>query len=378
MYERLRTEDPVHRSQTGEYIISRYADVRSILKSSNFRSGNRLEWLTRGVKYFKNHDEDLSHIYKAVCSFILFMNPPDHAPVRSFVSRTWDDRDVESIIIHEVDDCLNSLPDSFDLVKDFAQPVPARVICRIMGIPMDDFEYLRLLGMKMVRSLDLYHTWKDLVELNESSKLFVKYFDDLIQRKSQGGLLGKLISANEREKLLSHEQMISVAIFMYVAGEETTAISINSGLLNFIRKPEVYQQLRKDPSLLSTTALDEFFRYDGPVHLLGRISKEECVMNDVTIPANSSITLAIASANRDEAQFVNAASLDISRKPNHHLAFGYGTHFCLGEWLGKLQTRIAIERFIERYPSISITSQDQTWLKNIAIRGLSSLTVTTK
>src|SRR6185436_11935480 len=81
MYERLRNEDPVHRSQTGEYIITRYSDVKSILKSSNFRSGNRLEWLTRGVDYFKNHDEDLSHIYKAVCSFILFMNPPDHAAV---------------------------------------------------------------------------------------------------------------------------------------------------------------------------------------------------------------------------------------------------------------------------------------------------------
>lgn len=377
MYERLRNEDPVHLSQTGEYIITRYADVKSILKSSNFRSGNRLEWLSRGIDYFKNRDEDLTNIYKAVCSFILFLNPPDHTAVRGFVMKAWDDRNVESIIIDVVDECLKNLPREFDVVKDFAQPIPARVACKIMGIPIQDYEYLRVLGVSMVRSLDLYHTWKDLVELHGAASLFVKYFGELIRKKPKEGLLGKIISANEQQKVLNEEQLVSIGIFLFIAGEETTAGSIGRSLYHFA-DPAIYNQLRNDPSLLDSTALDEFFRYDGPVHLLGRISKNETVINNTTIPANSPVTLVVASANRDESQFPDADSFDIHRAPNQHLAFGYGTHFCMGEWLGKLQTRIAIQRFIAKYESLNITSQEVPWLKNIAVRGMSALNVSTK
>jgi cytochrome P450 len=377
MYERLRTEAPVHRAQTGEYLVTRYSDVRTILKSSAFRSGNRLEWLSRGIDYFKNHDEDLSNIYRAVCSFILFLNPPDHTAVRGFITKTWDDRNVASIITEVVDDCLKDLPKTFDLVKDFAQPVPARVICRIMGIPLNDFEYLRGLGVTMVRSLDLYHSWKDLVELNNASGSFVTYFTELIKRKPAEGLLGKLISANEREKVLSEQQMISIAIFLFIAGEETTAISISKGLYNFAKDPAIYQQLRQDRSLLRTTALEEFFRFDGPVHLLGRISNIETTIGNTAIPRNSAITLAIASANRDEEQFPEANGLNLTRSPNQHLAFGHGTHFCMGEWLGKLQSRIAFERFIAKFRSVSIPQQEIRWFRNIAIKGMTSLTINT-
>ncbi len=378
MYARLRHEDPVHRAQTGEFIVTRYSDVRTVLKSSSFRSGNRLEWLSRGIEYFKNHDEDLGNIYRAVCSFILFMNPPDHAVVRSFVSKTWDNRDLGSMITDIVDDCLKDLHGSFDLLKDFAQPIPARVACKILGIPVDDHRYLRDLGVSMVRSLDLYHSWKDLVQLNEASGAFVKYFTDLIQRKPKDGLLGSLITANEREKILTDEQMISMGIFLFIAGEETTATSISTGLYHIAKHEYLYEHLRKDPSLLKTTALEELFRFDGPVHLLGRIAKEDVVIGGQTIPVESPITLVVASANRDEKQFPGADSIDIHRSPNYHLAFGHGTHFCLGEWLGKLQTRIALERFIAKFESLTIPTQDIQWIKNIAVKGMASLTVTTK
>src|ERR1051325_6563671 len=176
MYERLRKEDPVHRSQTGEFIITRYSDVKAVLKSSDYRSGNRLEWLSLSIEYFRNRDEDLGNIYKAVNSFVLFMNPPDHTAIRNFVMKTWNDREIEAMIEDVVEKQLRKLHGTFDVVKDFAQPVPAMVICEILGIPIEDFEYLRLLGGKMVRSLDLYHSMKDLVELNEASGQFVNYF----------------------------------------------------------------------------------------------------------------------------------------------------------------------------------------------------------
>jgi len=376
MYERLRREDPVHRSQTGEFIVTRYSDVKTVLKSSDFRSGNRLEWLSRGIEYFKNRDEDLGNIYRAVNSFILFMNPPDHVVIRNFVVRAWDDREVESMIATVVDRQLKDLRGPFDLVRDFAQPVPAKVICEIMGIPIDEFAHLRTLGVKMVRSLDLYHSLKDLLELNSASGEFVKYFEDFIRKKPGKGLLGKLVAANEREKLLREEQMISIAIFLFIAGEETTANSIGTGLHDFI-SAGIYKQLRQDTNLLNTTGLEEFFRYNGPVHLVGRISKTDTAIGNTSIPANSPVTLVIASANRDEEQFSNADQIDLYRSPNNHLAFGYGTHFCMGEWLGKLQTRIAVEKFISKFPEAKVETQNIDWLKNIAVRGMTSLIVNT-
>ena len=377
MYERLRQEDPVHRSQTSEYIVTRYSDVKNILKNSDFRSGNRLEWLSLGIEYFKNRDEDLGNIYKAINSFVLFMNPPDHMAIRNFVMRIWNDREIEGMITNVVERQLTDLSGSFDVVKDFAQPVPAIVICEILGIPVDEFEYLRALGVKMVRSLDLYHSMKDLVELNEASGQFVKYFGEFIRKKPTKGLLSKLISANEYEKLLREEQMISIAIFLFIAGEETTANSISTALHDFIATG-TYQQLRKNPGLLQSTALEEFFRYDGPVHLLGRISKKETTISGTIVPMNSPLTLVIAAANRDQAEFQNANVLDIHRSPNQHLAFGYGTHFCLGEWLGKMQTRIALEKFISKFRHAKVETQNITWQKNIAVKGMTSLIVTTE
>lgn len=178
--------------------------------------------------------------------------------------------------------------------------------------------------------------------------------------------------------MLNEGQMISMGIFLFIAGEETAAISISTGLYHFTRHPGIYQLLRRDPSLLHTTALEEFFRFDGPVHLLGRIAKEDVTINNVTIPIESPITLVLASANRDEQQFTNADTMNIYRTPNQHLAFGHGTHFCMGEWLGKMQTRIAFERFIAKFESLDINLQDISWIKNIAVKGMTSLNVTAK
>jgi pimeloyl-[acyl-carrier protein] synthase len=380
MYARLRNEDPVHRSQTGEFIVTRYNDVKSILRSPDFRSGNRLEWLARGIEYFKNHDEDLGNIYRAINSFILFMNAPDHAAIRNFVSRTWDDRDVELMITSVVDDHLNKLNGTFDLVKDFARPVPATIISKIMGLPPEEFEYLRGLGINMVRSLDLYHSWKDLVELNESAGAFVKYFDDFIQKtknKPNDGLVSKLLIANNRDRILRDEQMISIAIFLFIAGKETSANSIGTALYDLMQQPAIYKLFRDDVGLFKTTGIDEFFRFDGPVHLLGRISKTDTLIGNTTIPANSPVTLAVAAANRDELAFLNPDQIDPYRTPNQHLAFGYGTHFCLGEWLGKLQTRIAVERFIMKFPEAKVVTKNIEWIRNISVRGMTSLIVKT-
>ncbi|HMJ68089.1 MAG TPA: cytochrome P450 [Cyclobacteriaceae bacterium] len=378
MYKRLRDNDPVHRSQTGEYIITRYNDIKSILKSSEYRSGNRLEWFSRGIKYFQNHDEDLSNIYKAINSFILFLNPPDHQQIRTFVSKNWDRNGVAETISGVADQLLTGLSGSFDLVKQFAQPMPAMVISKIMGIAIGDYEHLRKLGVTMTNSLNLYNSWKELVELNNASGEFVKYFGQLIEEKRKNpddGLVSRLVEANDREPVIDEKQLISVLIFMFVSGEETTSHSIGTALHNLVQTGK-YSHFGSNQDI-ARIAIEELFRFDSPVQLLGRISTRETQIGGITIPVESPLTLVTASANRDENIFDRPDELDLERSPNPHLAFGYGTHFCLGEWLGKLQVGIAIDRFVRKFPSAHIPTQNIVWNRNLSVRGMSSLIVNT-
>ena len=375
MYARLREQDPVHHAQTGEWIISRYDDVKTILKSPLCRSGNRLEWLSRGVTQFRNRDEDFRSIYSAINTFILFLNAPDHGQIRNLVAKAWDNHEVEKSIEQRAMRLIEKIETpEFDLIKTFAQPLPVSTISAIMGITERDHDYLSGMSIRMLRSLDLYHTYKDLVELNETSKAFVDYFRMLIQTKTDNpdeGLISKLILQN-RQGVVTTGQLVSLGIFLFLAGEETTSSSISTGLYNLMLRPDLYKHLRENPQG-TDLAVEELFRYDPPVHILGRINKSELVVAGKTIPENSVLTLLLASANRDPSQFHDADQLRLQRNPNHHLAFGTGVHFCLGDWLGRIQTKIAIALFTQAFSKAEVLSQPVRWNKNLAVRGLASL-----
>ncbi len=381
MYKRLRAEAPVYRAQTDEFIVSRYEDVRAILKSADFKSGNRFDWLKRGIDYFSRQDQDLSHIYQAINTFILFLNPPDHVGIRNFVMREWNDREVDELIRTTADDLLAPLAGSFDFMERFAQPLPATVISQILGIPPSDATELRQIGVTMVRSLDLYHTLKELVLLNEASRYFVEYFRGVVLNKracSDQSLAGRLVQASDRGQILSDAQLISLLIFLFIAGEETTAASIGTGVYHLAQRPDLYGRLRTDRYLLEASGVDELLRFDTPVQFLGRIAAKPTQVAGVDIPAGSSLTLLLASANRDEHVFEAPDELKLDRSPNPHLTFGYGAHYCLGEWLGKSQTLIAIDAVLRKFNSIKIQEkQEIKWNKNLSVRTLTSLLVTT-
>ncbi|HET9054596.1 MAG TPA: hypothetical protein VFM90_10500 [Cyclobacteriaceae bacterium] len=143
MYKRLREEDPVHFSQTGEWIITRYEDVRNILRNNDFQVGNRFEWLKKGIGYFKYKDLDFSNIEAAMKGFILFLNPPHHTRIRKFIHQVWNSREVEGIIQKNLDTLLPRGAGSFDLIKDLGKPLPAMTIGKILGLPEKDYAYLK-------------------------------------------------------------------------------------------------------------------------------------------------------------------------------------------------------------------------------------------
>ncbi len=375
MYARLRTHDPVHHSQTKEWIISRYSDIRDVLRNPAFRAGNRLEWLSRGVKYF-NYDEDLRFIHEAINTFFLFLNPPEHTLIRSYVVKNLAEFKVEKLIERVVNDRLRQLNNQeFDLVTDYAQPLPVSVIADIMGLPASDCLYLRSLGVRMHRSLDLYHSYKDLVNLNEASRSFIEYFQLHIRQKSDHpdeSLISKLI--RNRPDMISEAQLISICIFLFIASEETTSSAIGTGLWHLIQNPEHYSMLRSHPTKVEI-AVQELLRYDAPVQIVGRIATTDSLLGGREIPAGDSLTLLLASGNRDDAFFADPDTLNLERVPNHHLAFSAGPHRCLGDWLGLLQMQKAIASFVQRFPTVELLSEPPEWNKNLAVRGLRTLRV---
>lgn len=379
MYERLRREDPVHQAQTGEFIITRYGDIRDVLRSPAFESGNRLTWLKNGIRYFENKRADFSAIYRAMNSFILMLNDAQHARIRSFISKAWSHREVDDLITKNIATILHGLKEGeLDFVTDYAQPVPVFTISGILGVPVNDYRHLMQLGVAMTKTLDLYVTLKDLVTMNQAAEDFIEYFREQIKHKydnPDGSLLSILIQKNSDQKTgLSEEELISIAIFLFTAGEETSAGLISNAMLHLAQHPAQLQALRADPALIDS-AIDEVLRYDSVVQLLGRIAKEDVHIGNKRIAAGSPVTLAIASGNRDEEAFQHPDQFVITRKPNRHLSFGTGVHHCLGDWLGRRQSQLAVNAFLRRFPHIKLPEQKLSWYKNIAVRRLDGLKV---
>jgi len=379
MYAALRRTDPVHLAQTGEFIITCYEDIRQILKNPSFESGNRLTWLKKGIRYFDSKQEDFRAIYMAMNSFILMLNGSQHQRIRNFISRTWSNRQVDDLILKNTAIVLKRLTQKeFDFVTDFAQPVPVLNISDILGIPVTDYNHLMELGVAMTKTLDLYVSLKDLVIMNEAATTFLEYFREQIklkQDKPDNGLLSQMIQKNRLENAgLSEEELISIGIFLFTAGEETSAGLMSNAMLQFSMHPGQANLLRQNPDLIES-ALEEVLRYDSVVQLLGRVAKEDSIVGDKIIKAGNTVTLAVASGNRDELAFEQPDEFLIARKPNRHLSFGSGVHYCLGDWLGRRQSQLALKTFLNRYPDVTVPDQKLTWYKNLAVRRLSALTL---
>ena len=377
MYQRLRENDPVHHAQTGEYILTRYEDINRVLNDPLFISGNRLEWIRRQVEYLKNKDIDIQAVADAIQSFVVLLNPPEHTKVRKIVTDAWFDHDVEGIIGENIDHLTNGLNTSrFDIVKDYASKLPAMTIARIMGLSDPDFSKLKDISLKLMQTLNLYVTYKQLVEMDEAAREFIRFLRTHVREKSNNpgeDLISRVILTNNKEEdPLTEDQLVSVCIFLFIAGEETNVNMISTGMLNLLKNPDQLEALRKNDSYYPS-AVEELMRLDGPVHLIGRIASEEVELGGIVIPADGTLTLCLGAANRDPDAFKRPDDLDIQRDPNRHFGFGGGSHYCIGAWLARIQGAMGIKALLDRFPNLHLEEQTLQWYDHLSIRGLLSL-----
>src|SRR6266850_1139283 len=377
-YHRLRAADPVHRTPMGLWVLTRYDDVVSAMRDPRFgREG--FDQILADV-----YGEDTTNASRA--RSMLFRDPPDHTRLRGLVSQAFTPRVIERMRSH-IQDIVNRLLDrvqhakTMDVIKDLAYPLPVTVICEMLGVPTDAHAEIRQWSADLARSLDAIGMPADegVVQRGRAARqAILDYFRGLLPERRQmprDDLLSLLIAAEDQGDKLTEGYLLITCNLLFVAGHETTVNLIGNGLLALLKHPDQLDKLRADRTLLPG-AVEELLRYDSPVQRTGRITNTDVELDGRTIAKGSLVVTAIGAANRDPAHFPDPDRLDITRRDNRHIAFGFGIHFCLGAPLARLEGQIAIDAILRRMPGLRLATSTPEWRESSTLRGLETLPVT--
>ena len=383
-YHRLRALAPVFWSETWQaWVVTRFADVLAVLHdaarfSNHGRQTLLLQRLTPEVRASLVALED--HYAQGGLSNL---DPPAHTRLRALISKAFTPRTIEAMradIETLVDDLLDAHTGSpgFDLIRDFAYPLPALVIARLLGLPAEDCDQFKQWSDEVTAFLGTAHATPDSAVQGQASLVSLRAYlaDQVNRRRSQPGpdLLSALLAAQERGQVLSAGELLGTCVTLLLGGHETTTNLIGNGMLALLRHPDQWRQFDDDDLLPG--AVDELLRYDSPVQRAWRVVTEDLVLNGQPIARGQLVFAMLGAANRDPEQFAMPDQLDVSRRSERHLSFGYGIHYCLGAPLAKLEAAIALRALRLRWPAMRLPAGSRPdWKANMAFRGLRSLPV---
>jgi cytochrome P450 PksS len=313
---------------------------------------------------------------------MLDLDPPDHTRLRALVQKVFTPRLVEQMrprIQSLADGLLDGIGDRrhFDLIRDYALPIPTTVIAEMLGVPRNDQRRFHRWSQAMVSANS---SAAGMLLIIPKAWAFMRFIRRLIRSKRvapSDDLLSDLVEIAEAGDQLSEDELVAMSFLLLVAGHETTVNLIGNGFLALFENPDQLERLRTDPGLIKP-AVEELLRYGSPLETATeRFAREDVEIAGVTIPRGSQVFAVIASANRDERQFPNPDQLDIARDPNRHLSFGLGPHFCLGASLARLEGEIAIGTLIRRFADLHlrVPRTSLRWRPGLVLRGLKSLPI---
>lgn len=379
-YARLREEAPVFRvtlpDKQSAWLISRYDDVAAALVDPRLAKDKR-NALSREQAAKQPW---VPPLFRPLMENMLDLDPPRHARLRALVQKAFTPRLVERMrprIERLADELLSTAlrKGTFDLISDYALPIPTTVIAEMLGVPVEDSQRFNRWSKAIVSSnasgigsiLIIPHVWS-----------FLRYIRRLIvskRRQPEDDLLTSLVQADEEGDVFTDDELVAMVFLLLVAGHETTVNLIGNGMLALMTHRLELTRLKDNPDGLRT-AVEELLRFAGPLETATeRYAREELAIAGLEIPAGSLVFAAIASANRDERQFSKANELDIAREPNKHLSFGLGPHYCLGAPLARMEGQIAIATLLRRAPELhlAVDSNRLRWRKGLVLRGLEAL-----
>ena len=373
-YQALRESAPVKRIADGSYFLTRYADVLAVYNHPQvFSSDKTIE--------FKPKFGD-SLLYEHHTTSLVFNDPPLHTRVRRLIKAALTPRaigEIEPALIELVDRLLDQLEEEreVDLVEDFAAAIPIGIIGNLLGVPHEDRGPLRGLSLAILSALEPAISSDVFERGNRAVREFLDYLMILIADRRrhpadpQRDVLTALIQGEGNGERLTETELLHNCIFILNAGHETTTNLIGNALVSLCEWPHERRRLIKEPALIKT-AIEEFLRFESSNQLGNRITLQDTEIAGIAMPRGTRIHLCIGGANRDPAQFPDPDRLDLGRTPNRHLAFAWGIHACAGMSLARLEGRVAIQRFLRRFPNYDLSTQPQRG-KRARFRGFVSI-----
>jgi cytochrome P450 len=371
IYRRLRAEHPVSLTPDGIWRLTRYEDCQRMLRYSG--AGMRR---TDGLMPGQTEAEALEERGQ----FMLLTDAPKHTRLRKLVSKAFTPRAIAAWrprIEAVTDELLDRVEASgqMDLIADLALPVPATLICEMLGVPVEDRDTFTEWTADATHGLALRggNAPPELIErVTNARNGLAGYFNQLIEsRRGQNNddLLSALIAAEEEGDRLSPEELLVQSIGLLIAGFETTIGLIGNGLTTLIRNPGEIERLRAEPELIES-AVEECLRYSGPITWTIRVVHEPIEFGGYTLQENEQVSVGLASANRDPEQFDDPERFDVGRyaaspAPPPHLSFGGGEHLCLGAHLARLESQIAIGRLVSRFTDFELLEEKTTWGRSL-------------
>ena len=372
----LRRVDPVHRNADGSVYLTRYADCLKVYQSRDMLSDKTEEF---GKKFGQCPLRD-HHT-----TSLIFNDPPYHTVVRKLISGAFTPRklaEFEPLIDQIVDRLLDRVEDlgELDLIEDFAKVLPTEIISFMLGIPESYRARLRDYSIAILGALDPVVPEERMAAGNAAVTEFSEILDDLINHRrnnpdgaAQGEVLESLIFGEHDGRRLTQEELIQNCIFLLNAGHETTTSLVGNSIGLLLDNPDQLRLLQNEPDHI-TTAVEEFLRVESPLQIGNRLAGEDIELKDQVLPKGTYIHTSIAGANRDPDQFPEPDRFDITRKPNKHIAFITGIHVCLGASLARVEGRIALGKFVKRFPQLA-DNGERTRLPLARFRGYTAFPI---
>jgi hypothetical protein len=347
---------PVWHEELGIFLAARYSDANAVLRTK-----------TLGRIFAPKEPESTWAEFNWLHSdSLLDSEPPKHTRLRSLVGKAFSRSRIEALR-PEVERIANNLLDeaenkrsskgNFDLIADYAEPLPVKVIAALLGFPDQDEYLLRPWSQSIVKMYEVNPSTEAQTEAQQAAHEFAEYVRALMmQRRSQPGtdLISELAIVEEAGEKLNAQELIATCVLLLNAGHEASVNGFGNGMVATFENPEQLELLRANPRGITDTAIEEFLRFDAPLHLFERTATADTEIGGVMIRQGQKIAALLGSANRDEYVFDRAEELDLTREHNPHIGFGAGIHFCLGAPLSRIEMSASLPMLMERFPDLNL------------------------
>lgn len=380
LFAQIRRLGPLPMPESNMTVFSSFADCDEVLRhpdscSDSLKSSVVQRYLASGATRPRGNTPGF-----------LFLDPPDHTRLRKLAQQAFAPRVVRALepeISAMVDSLLDAMAEagSVDLVSDLAYPLPVAVICRLLGVPVEDESQFSSAAALVAQALDPIMSITgapdpEVDARSEAGEWLREYLGALVERRRahpRDDLISALIAAEEDGDQLTADEIVATCNLLLIAGHETTVNLIANAAQEMLRNPEHWAALAADPALAGAI-VEETLRFDPPVQLVMRIAGADMRIGGRDIPAGDTMLLLLAAAQRDPAVYEAPDEFRLDRNAARHLSFGLGPHFCLGAPLARLEARVALSTLAARFPHARVVA-DPVYKPNVTLRGLATLSV---